>query len=132
MSRYEGLDTRLKKAVLERDRNRCRWCGVTNRPLDAHHIRYRRGFADDVIENLIVLCRADHSFVHGTPNGAGLTIAKSVAQKILFELTLNPGVTGSALWRRYKRSWALMGCCEHGEKDGCPDCVKGSPPTRNV
>lgn len=119
------MDDRLKKAVRERDNHRCRWCGATNRGVDAHHIRYRRGYADDVIENLISLCRACHSFVHGIPRPSGQSIVKSVAQQILFELTVSPGLTGTSLWRRRKRQWALEGKCEkHGEKkDECPDCL---------
>lgn len=125
MARYEGLDPRLKAEVRERDRHRCRWCGATNRGLDAHHIAYRRGFAYDVVENLISLCRAHHSFVHGIPNGAKQTITKHVAQMILLDLVDRPGATGSSLWRRYKRDWELSGRCEHGNTpDTCPDCGK--------
>lgn len=117
MSRYEGLDDRLKKQVRDRDNNRCRWCGATNQGVDAHHIVYRRGTGDDRLENLVSLCRAHHSFVHGIPNGSGQTIVKHVAQQILFEVIATPGLTGSALWRRKKRQWALEGRCEkHGEK----------------
>lgn len=124
MPRYEGLDPALRAEVLDRDRHRCRWCGATNRPLDLHHVRYRRGFADDVASNLISLCRAHHSFVHGIKNGAGMTITKNVAQLVLFELVEKPGVTGSSLWRRLKRQWVMQGRCEkHGEeKDICQDC----------
>lgn len=121
---YTGLPEHLRRAVLERDHWRCRWCGVTNRGIDVHHIRYRRGPAEDVLENLVCLCRAHHGFVHGTPNGARQTIAKAVAQQILRQVVDTPGVTGSSLWRRTKRQWALDGRCEqHGvKKDECLDC----------
>ena len=128
VTRYEGLDERLKLAVYKRDGHRCRWCGTTNRRVDVHHIRYRRGYADDVIENLISLCRSHHEFVHGSPNGAGQTIVKSVAQEVLYWLTDHPGTTGSSRWRSLKRQWVLEGRCEkHGtEKDICLDCRRAN------
>lgn len=99
---YTGLPEHLRRAVLERDRRRCRWCGVTNRGVDIHHVQYRRGPAEDVLENLISLCRTHHGFVHGAklPNGA--TISKSDAQEILRTLISTPGQTGAALWRQWK------------------------------
>ena len=115
MSRYEGLDARLKKAVLERDRYRCRWCGRTNAKVDPHHIRYRRGESDDVEENLISLCRRCHDFVHGTPNVKREIIPKIVAQQLLWDLIERPGLTGMALWRQRKREFANDGLCEHGQ-----------------
>jgi len=104
MSRYEGLNDRLRKKVLERDRWRCRWCGATNQGGDLHHIRYRRGTVDDVEENLITLCRDCHSFVHGATKRRGKTIVKEQAQRILFYLVSHPGETGSAVWRAVTRN----------------------------
>lgn len=97
---YTGLPDELRSRVLERDARRCRWCGATNRGVDLHHIRYRRGRVDDVATNLISLCREHHRFVHGERSPAGWTIDKATAQEILFELVESPGVTGMALWRR--------------------------------
>ena len=124
MARYEGLPDSLRQEVLARDNHRCRWCGATNRGGDLHHIEYRRGFSYDRADNLITLCRAHHSFVHGTPNKAGQTITKKVAQQVLKHLIEHPGTTGSSVWRSLKRQWSMAGCCEaHGEKiDTCPDC----------
>lgn len=123
MSRYEGLDPELRRQVRTRDRDRCRWCGATNQGVDLHHIEYRRGVLQDVLENLICLCRVHHGFVHGSRNGAGMTISKQVAQQVLFHLVETPGLTGSAYWRRLKRAWAREGRCEHGdESDTCSDC----------
>jgi len=121
---YKGLPDTLRREVLARDNYRCRWCGTTNRGVDLHHIEYRRGTSYDRANNLITLCRAHHSFVHGTRNGAGQTITKKVAQLILNRLVVSPGLTGSAEWRRLRRQWALEGRCgDHGEKkDACPDC----------
>lgn len=124
MPRYTGLPEALRQQVLARDAYRCRWCGATNQGADLHHVAYRRGYAYDVIENLITLCRAHHGFVHGTPNGQGQVIPKQVAQLVLRELIERPGTTGSSVWRRIKRQWVLEGRCErHGEhRDACTFC----------
>ena len=97
----------LRAEALARDQDRCRWCGRTDIPTDLHHIRYRRGSSDDVLENLILLDRECHSFVHGIPRtGSKDTIAKAEAQEILFVLAATPGVTGIAL-RRQRRADGL-------------------------
>lgn len=103
MSRYEGLNPKLRKHVLDRDGWRCRWCGATNQGGDLHHIRYRRGASDDVAENLITLCRSCHGFVHGTMRNRK-SVTKETAQEILFYLISHPGVTGSALLRKKRSS----------------------------
>lgn len=104
MSRYEGLDPKLRKLVLDRDGWRCRWCGATNQGGDLHHIRYRRGAVDDVAENLITLCRSCHGFVHGATKRNGRSVTKEVAQEILFHLVSHPAVTGSSLLRKRRLS----------------------------
>ena len=97
MGRFE--DPKLKREVFDRDNYRCRWCGRTNgMAYDCHHIRYRRSSEDDVIENLITLCRTCHDFVHGGG------ISKAEAQEILFALIDMPGVTGIALRRMRQRA----------------------------
>jgi hypothetical protein len=117
---YDGLPEALRRQVTERDRNRCRWCGATNRGIDLHHIEYRRGLSYDVLENLVCLCRACHSFVHGNPRAGGARIVKSVAQQVLFWVIAHPGTTGAGRWRTLKREWALASLCEHGEEvDAC-------------
>lgn len=123
-ARYQGLPDELRQEILTRDNFRCRWCGATNRGGDLHHIEYRRGTSYDRADNLITLCRAHHSFVHGTANGAGQTIRKKVAQLVLKHLVATPGVTGSSAWRRLRRQWVMEGRCEdHGvKKNACPDC----------
>lgn len=94
MGRFD--DPEMKRAVFARDKWRCRWCGRTNAmAYDCHHIRYRRSSNDDVMENLITLCRDHHDFVHDSGR-----IPKALAQEILFELIRSPGVTGFALMRR--------------------------------
>jgi 5-methylcytosine-specific restriction endonuclease McrA len=90
--------------VKARDGHRCRWCGRTNVPTDIHHIRYRRGKVDDVMENLINLCRMCHSFVHGVPTKAKDMIEKHEAQEILFALIDMPAATGLALRRQLLRA----------------------------
>lgn len=101
MSRYEGLDKKLKEAVFKRDNYRCRWCGSTNAyGYDAHHIRYRRGASDDTLDNLITLCRIHHNFVHDS-----FKIPKQRAQEILWFLASEAGAgqTGMAVMRRPTR-----------------------------
>jgi 5-methylcytosine-specific restriction endonuclease McrA len=101
MGRYEG-DPKMPMRVKERDKFRCRWCGATNQGIHVHHIRYRRGPADDVEDNLISLCPACHSTVHGL--NRKFPIRKHVAQEILFELITKPGCTGLSLMRRKERA----------------------------
>ena len=119
---YDGLDPALRTAVSIRDCYRCRWCGRTDVPTDPHHIRYRRGAVDDTEDNLILLCRQHHGFVHGDKNARGESIWKPVAQGILWELIEKPGMTGMALWRQRKRQWSAMGYCEHGQPPGSCSC----------
>lgn len=125
MVKYTGLPETLRQELFDRDARRCRWCGATNRGLDAHHIEYRRGSSYDVLENLISLCRLHHGFVHGVKAANGSSITKDVAQQVLLWLVAHPGSTGMARWRSLKREWALAGRCErHGmKKDECLDCA---------
>lgn len=98
MGRYQGLDPALKQAVFARDNYRCRWCGVTNAyGYDAHHIRYRRGYSDDTLDNLITLCRTHHNLVHDS-----YRIPKAEAQEILWHLASagGQGRTGMSMFRR--------------------------------
>jgi hypothetical protein len=114
--KYDGLPADVRREVNERDGGRCRWCGRTDRGVDLHHIRYRKGVADDVPENLVSLCRACHGFVHGTPRTTGVRISKGVAQIVLNWLVEHPGSAGTSRWRQVKHGFALVGLCEHGEK----------------
>lgn len=121
---YTGPPAALRAEVYARDRDRCRWCGATNRGKDLHHIEYRKGYSYDVAPNLITLCRLHHGFVHGTPSANGERITKAVAQLVLNHLVATPGLTGAAYHRRLKRQWTLDGkCLRHGvERDACLDC----------
>lgn len=53
----------LRKRVLERDRGRCRFCGV-DRNLHLHHIVYRSQGGLHEESNLITLCFKCHETVH--------------------------------------------------------------------
>lgn len=122
---YDGLPLPLRREVDERDGGRCRWCGATNRGRDVHHIEYRKGTSYDVLENLVSLDRACHSFVHGNPRPSGQRIVKEIAQRVLFETIAGPGRTGASVHRGLLRRWTLEGCCEHGaskELDVCRYC----------
>lgn len=97
--RYTGLPAALKMSVFERDNRRCRWCGRTTywRGFDVHHIQYRRGYAYDVLDNLITLCREHHELVHDS-----YRIPKQRAQEVLAFL-ISPaglGTVGMAVVRR--------------------------------
>lgn len=80
-----------RRLVLDRDRHRCRWCGVTNARLDLHHINYRSAGGDHSPSNLISLCRKHHELVHTN---------KNVYPELLFDLLREPGITGLQLSRR--------------------------------
>lgn len=49
--------------VMERDGNRCRYCGG-HRNLHIHHITYRSSGVDHQPHNLITLCTEHHDLVH--------------------------------------------------------------------
>lgn len=100
---YDGLPEALRTEVKQRDNERCRWCGTTNRGVDLHHIEYRRGPSYDRLDNLICLCRQHHGFVHGTPAPNGQRITKRDAQEVLRFLVDHPGTTGLAVWRQIRR-----------------------------
>lgn len=122
MSRYQGLDPKLKQAVFARDGWRCRWCGTTNSSwgYDAHHIEYRRGYSYDRLDNLITLCRTHHDYVHNSH-----AIAKALAQEILAFLISNEGrgQTGTAVLRR-RQSTKPSGKTDGRLIDGTPQaCV---------
>ena len=124
MSRYTGLSAQLSTAVRTRDRDRCRWCGRTDQHTDLHHIRYRRGYVDDVEDNLISLCRSCHDFVHGWANARGQSILKETAQLVLNMVVERPGRTGLSQWRQLKATWTRTGCCEHGNAGACYPCAQ--------
>lgn len=90
----EVADGSLKQQCHERDGWCCRFCGRKGVWLDAHHIRFRRGTADDVLWNLISLCRRCHDDVHGNK-----LMHKREMQEILWELAQRTGVTGMQLIR---------------------------------
>jgi len=53
----------LHKAILERDRWRCQFCGSLI-ALEVHHMKFRSELGDDAEDNLITLCRSCHQKVH--------------------------------------------------------------------
>ncbi len=56
-----------RKAVLDRDGYRCRECGTTDRPLQAHHIKAFALYPEHrfEVQNGITLCVDCHSETHG-------------------------------------------------------------------
>ena len=54
-----------RRAVLQRDRHRCRVPGCTNRLwLDLHHLTYRRNGGDNAEDNLLTMCSTHHQLLH--------------------------------------------------------------------
>lgn len=93
----EVVDGSLKQQCHARDSWCCRLCGRGDVGLDAHHIRFRRSTADDVLWNVVSLCRECHQLVHDNR-----LMTKRAMQEILWELTTELGVTGLQLirWKR--------------------------------
>jgi 5-methylcytosine-specific restriction endonuclease McrA len=58
------LYQRLREQVLRRDSWRCQSCG-TRSSLEVHHKELRSQSGNDSEQNLITLCVACHSLVHG-------------------------------------------------------------------
>ena len=62
---------KLRRAVRERDRHRCRFPGCESRRVDIHHIVFWSNGGKTKLRNLISLCKRHHALVHDK----GLTIA---------------------------------------------------------
>lgn len=58
----DNIPVWARKAVMQRDHDRCRWCGST--AVHLHHIFYRSEGVDHSPHNLITLCEKHHSIVH--------------------------------------------------------------------
>jgi hypothetical protein len=69
-----------RKAVLARDKGRCRRCGARNTLLNLHHIRYRSEGVDHSEDNLITLC------VFGNDCHAVVHSNKKIYQRLLLKL----------------------------------------------
>lgn len=59
-----GIPGSLRLKVKRRDGKACRFCGVMNGRLEAHHIKYRSEDGPDEEENLITLCDEHHQMMH--------------------------------------------------------------------
>jgi hypothetical protein len=82
----------LRRAVLERDRHRCRFPGCESRKVDLHHIRHWAHGGETSLANLTSLCRRHHRTVHDkayiitpagdfyTPNGQRLPRSPALPQ----------------------------------------------------
>jgi len=55
---------KLRRAVRERDRYRCRFPGCESRRVDIHHIVYWSNGGKTRLDNLISLCKRHHALVH--------------------------------------------------------------------
>jgi hypothetical protein len=54
----------VRLEALVREKGKCQICGEESISNDAHHIWYPKSIYDTTEKNLVVLCRACHSFVH--------------------------------------------------------------------
>jgi hypothetical protein len=54
----------LRRAVLERDRHRCRFPGCQSRRVDLHHVQHWSNGGQTSLANLISLCKRHHRLVH--------------------------------------------------------------------
>jgi hypothetical protein len=63
--RVRTLPLPLRRALIARDHGRCQFPGCTNSIwVDAHHIRHWVDGGEHSLENLTLLCRRHHSFLH--------------------------------------------------------------------
>ena len=53
----------LRKAVLKRDNYTCKQCGISQVPLEVHHVTYAR-FGNEWTEDLESVCRDCHQAIH--------------------------------------------------------------------
>jgi hypothetical protein len=55
---------RLRRAVRERDRYRCRFPGCESRRTDVHHVRFWANRGETSLDNCCSLCKVHHRLVH--------------------------------------------------------------------
>jgi hypothetical protein len=53
----------VRRAVMTRDRYRCRSCGTAEQ-VDVHHIKFRSAGGGDSLDNCACLCRCCHAELH--------------------------------------------------------------------
>lgn len=59
------LDENIRKAVILRDKCKCKECGKSNCRLEVHHIKPRRLNGSNTLDNLITLCEKCHQKTEG-------------------------------------------------------------------
>ncbi|WP_203567736.1 HNH endonuclease [Aestuariimicrobium ganziense] len=97
LGRTTRLATRAQRRALRiRDRSRCQFPGCsTTHHLDAHHlVQWSQGGPTD-LDNLILLCRRHHVFVH--EGGIRLTRQSGTTDRFAFALPSGEPITGT--WR---------------------------------
>jgi len=72
---HKPISKTLKKAVIERDKCTCRYCGKSEIVLTLDHLTpYIQG-GESTLENLVVACKSCNSKKHGrTPEQAGMQL----------------------------------------------------------
>ncbi len=86
-----------KKLLSEIKAKPCVVCGKQG-PNDAHHIKTRKSFGDDVKENLICLCRFHHQLWHQK----GVSYMAVFYSDILRWLLANGWTKELGRWRRWR------------------------------
>jgi hypothetical protein len=62
--RSRKASARLRRAVRDRDRYRCRFPGCESRRIDLHHIQFWANGGETSLDNLLCLCKRHHRIVH--------------------------------------------------------------------
>lgn len=63
--RSNRLDENIRKAVIQRDKCKCKMCGAKDTQLEVHHITPKREGGNNTLKNLITLCSECHKSITG-------------------------------------------------------------------
>lgn len=63
-TRQRGIPTTVRVALLARSQGRCERCGQLQDRLDPHHRQQRSCGGQDVLSNLVHVCRRCHDTIH--------------------------------------------------------------------
>lgn len=111
--RTRRVSDSLMRTLLTRDRS-CRFPGCPNRAaLDAHHVKHWADGGATTKENLVLLCRRHHRFVHeggyrAVPDGVGAFVFLDRTGALVPRGTEAPEVTSEA-WERGRRDLRSLG-----------------------
>ncbi len=81
----------LRKQALHYAHGACQKCGCRDE-LHVHHRKYPKGFHNDCISNVIVLCRICHAERHGKSSGKTWVHIGVVVREIMAKIQAGKGV----------------------------------------